>query len=340
MTGRGADATATARAAAVRVSAPASATNLGPGFDALGLALELRNEAAARATLPGSGRTRIVVEGEGLDELVAEGETPAEGNLLAAALREGLRAGGAAEADVKVRQLNRIPLRRGLGSRAAAAVMGAMAGLELAATFAGRKEGPTAEEVLALALPIAGLPDGLAPAMLGGLCVSWLEKGRVRHLRLDAPRGVAAVLCVPERGLDASAARAALPEVVPFEDAAHAACRAALLVGALATGRGELLAAATEDRLHQPSRIALLPAMGAALEAARKSGALGACLSGSGSTVLAFSKEDDFETQSRVGAAMVRAFSEAAGGAARLLTCRPSPSGALSAREVFGGLRG
>src|SRR5271157_1723327 len=164
----------------VRVRVPASTANLGPGFDALGMALGLYNE--IEVEIAGTG-LRLEAEGEGAEKLQSLGER----NLVARSvtgtlLRLGVRADG-----VRVRMLNRIPLSRGLGSSSAAA----MGGVVAAVALAGARLNP--EELLDLALPFEGHPDNITPALLGGLTVSTVVEGKVRCVKLPVPDGLQAI---------------------------------------------------------------------------------------------------------------------------------------------------
>ncbi|HET7677793.1 MAG TPA: hypothetical protein VFK38_08050, partial [Candidatus Limnocylindrales bacterium] len=157
--------------------------------------------------------------------------------------------------------------------------------------------------LLALAAEIEGHPDNAAAALLGGLAVVGIVEGRPEALRIEPPRALRCVLFVPELPLETKAMRAALPHQVPLRDAAFNVGRAALTVAAFATNRSDLLRASTEDRLHQPYRTAFFPELPALIAAALEAGALGAYLSGAGSTVLAFA--DSAPIIDRVAAALV-----------------------------------
>jgi homoserine kinase len=263
------------RAGRVRVTAPATSANLGPGFDALGLALGLYDEVVAEVA--GDG-VRVTVTGEGAGELPTDGT-----HLVARCLLTTLDRLGARPAGVALTCRNAIPQARGLGSSSAAIVAGILAGRALVVDGPDRL--PDAD-VLRLASEIEGHPDNVASCLLGGLTIAWLEEDGARAVRLSPAADLAPVLLVPvERGLTAHA-RAALPSSVPHRDAAFNAGRAALLVPAL-TGAPELLLAATEDRLHQSYRAAGMPATAALVDELRRSG-IPAVVSGAGPTVLAF----------------------------------------------------
>ena len=265
------------------VEVPASSANLGAGYDALAVALELTNRVEVEAARePGF---RLEVEGEGADVL----ETTRDNRLLMG-LEAGMRAAGgppSADAGWLVRMRNEIPLRRGLGSSAAATVAGLVAG----AALAGRS--PDLAEVLRVAAGVEGHADNAAAALHGGFVVVATVDGSPEVIRFEPPAGLGAVLFVPDLELATDEMRAVLPGEVPHRDAAFNVGRAALGVAAIATGRSDLLSIATEDRLHEPYRAALFPALPRLTRAARDAGALGACLSGAGSAVIAFVDADD-----------------------------------------------
>lgn len=265
----------------IRVRTPATCANLGPGFDALGLAVALYDDVTAWTT--DGGGVAVRVTGEGAGELPT-GEDHLVARAVAAVYRvldERLPAGLVLEC------ANRIPQARGLGSSSAAIVAGLLLGRALAPGGADRLDGAG---VLRLASELEGHPDNVAPCLLGGFTVAWVEAGGARAVRLDPVPGLRPVVFVPEdRGLTA-AARAALPEMVPHRDAAANVGRAALLVHAL-TAAPRHLYAATEDRLHQGYRAVGMPATAALVAQFRQAG-VAAVVSGAGPTVLAFAEPD------------------------------------------------
>lgn len=280
----------------VVVDVPATSANLGAGYDVLALALDIRNRAEVeRLDRPG---LEVIVEGEGADDLPTDRH-----NRFYVAFEVGLRwALGAMPSQVgwRIRLANDIPLARGLGSSAAATVGGLLAA---DAMCGGGIIEP--RRLLSLAAEIEGHADNAAGAILGGFVVVALVDGQPEAIRFDPPRDLRAVLFVPHRPLSTGAMRATLPHEVPHRDAVFNVGRAALAVAALATGRMHLLPAATEDRLHEPYRARIFPALPVLVRAAREAGALGACLSGSGSTVLAFA--DSMRRISRIEAAFAAA---------------------------------
>ena len=262
----------------VVVDVPASSANLGAGFDTLALALDLRNRVEVE-----------VVEGPGL-ELVVEGEgagvlSVGRDNHVVVALETGLRwALGEVPPGLgfHIRMENAIPVARGLGSSASAVVAGLVAANALTGDRLDQRR------LLTLAIEIEGHPDNVAAVLLGGFVVVAMVEGRPETVRFDAPRDLRTVLFVPDLQMATTDMRAALPREVPHRDAVFNLGRVALAVAGLASGRYDVLGAGTEDRLHQPYRARVYPALPRLIAAARAAGAIGACLSGSGATVLAF----------------------------------------------------
>ncbi|MFG2164161.1 homoserine kinase [Micromonospora chersina] len=261
----------------VRVRVPATSANLGPGFDALGLALGLHDDVAAEVT---AGDVRVAVTGEGAGEL-PDGDR----HLVVTAMRAAFDVLGAQPAGLALECVNRIPQARGLGSSSAAIVAGVLLARALVADGAARLDDAAA---LRLASELEGHPDNVAPCLLGGFTVAWTEPAGARAVSLPVAAAVRPTVFVPgERGLT-SVARAALPATVPHGDAALTAGRAALLVHALTADPG-LLLPATVDRLHQDYRAAGMPAT-AALVSALRAADVAAVVSGAGPTVLALSE--------------------------------------------------
>jgi homoserine kinase len=260
----------------VRVRVPASASNLGPGFDCLGLALDLQLEVEAELVPRG---LEIELEGEGAAQLPRDAT-----NLVHACARRVLRRAGCEPVGLRLRLRNPIPLGRGLGSSAAATVAGLIAGSLLA-----RPSEPDRAQVLELATEIEGHPDNAAPALFGGLVAGCVDAGRVFTVGFSFPADLEVLLVVPEIEVATEHARKVLPRQVPLEDAVFGLQRLALLLGALASRDGEHLRVAMQDRLHEPVRLGLVPGLAEALDALRTDrAAFGAALSGSGPTLVGF----------------------------------------------------
>ena len=275
---------ATAR---VLVRVPATSANLGPGFDALGLALSLHDEIEVRVTASG---LHIEVSGEGADEVGDAGEK----HLLVRSMRAAFDDLGVAQPPgLALRCVNRIPHGRGLGSSAAAIVAGVLA----ARALAGAGLGP--DDALPLANELEGHPDNVAACLYGGLTIAWsggMGGGQPpmpggpggsspRAIALLPLEQITPVAIVAPAPVATELARGLLPAHVPHADAARSAGRAALLVAAL-TARPEALLDATEDRLHQDYRAPAMPATLDLIGRLRGAG-LPAVVSGAGPSVLA-----------------------------------------------------
>jgi homoserine kinase len=265
----------TFRAAPVRVRVPATSANLGPGFDALGLALGLYDDIVVRVTdEPGLS---VDVAGMGAASVARNAR-----NLVVRSMYAAFKQFGGRPRGLEIVCANRIPHSRGLGS-SAAAIVGGIVGAR--ALVAGGPERMDDEAVLRLASEMEGHPDNVAACLFGGLTVAWTDDGTASALGLPLSDQLAPVAFVPGSSSSTRSARKLLPEKVPHGDAAHSAGRAALLVAALAS-RPDLLLAATEDRLHQRYREPAMPRSVALVDELRAAG-LAAVVSGAGPTVLA-----------------------------------------------------
>lgn len=257
--------------ARARIRVPCSTSNLGPGFDLIGLALSLFVEVECT---PETGRSGHVLElGAGT------GDWPdSSDNLLLVGFERGRReAGGAAHARC-FRVTSRIPVSRGLGSSSSAVVAGLLLGAACGPHL------PPRERLLELGLEIEGHPDNVAPALLGGCVLSLpLEGGPVRCVRQALHRSLAFAVAWPAATLQTRAARALLPAQVDFRAAVENPRRLALLLEGLRTGERELIELGSQDRLHVPYRLPKVPSGSAAIAAARAAGAWMATISGSGS---------------------------------------------------------
>jgi len=258
----------------VVVRVPATSANLGPGFDALGLALSLYDELEVQ--LVAADEVVVEVEGEGAGEVPSGPD-----HLVVRALRHTLELAGAPQTGLHLRCTNAIPHGRGLGSSAAAVVSGVVAARSLLAD----PYALDATTVLRIATEFEGHPDNAAPAIRGGATVAWMTDDGPRAVDLEVDPRIGATALVPDARLATTHARHVLPDLVPHADAAFTAGRAALLVEALAR-RPELLLDATEDRLHQDYRAGVMAASSELLRALRAEG-IAATISGAGPTVLA-----------------------------------------------------
>jgi len=260
--------------AAVKVRVPATVANLGPGFDALGVAVRMHLEIDIE---PRRDSVDILIEGEGAEQLPAD-----ETNLVIKSMNTFFDFVGRRPPGYAVRVKNPIPLGSGLGSSAAAVV----GGLYAARSVTGRTVPQT--EMVQLATQLEGHPDNIMPALLGGLVVCYRSQdGKdLRSFRLEPSERLIPILAVPAEGFPTSEARKALPADVSFGDAQFTASRAALLVAAMTSGSGsDVLAEAMNDRLHEPHRLKLMPETAAVHEELRASG-LAVALAGAGPSLL------------------------------------------------------
>lgn len=254
---------------ALRVRVPGSTSNLGPGFDQLGIALDLFLDARFEAGPSGSG---LAVE-------APPGWPSPDQDRLVACLSDAL----GQRPDGRLWVESSIPIGRGIGSSGAATV----AGLLLGCALAGDLE-PDRTRLLARGLRFEGHPDNLGAALFGGAVASCpLPEGGAFALPLPLSASLEFALAWPDQPLFTPAARAVLPEQISRQDAVSNARHLTLLLAGLASGRGDLLARGLEDRWHVPYRLPLLPGSASAFLAARAAGAFGATLSGAGSALLA-----------------------------------------------------
>jgi len=283
----------------VTVRVPGSTSNLGAGFDCVGVAVGRWLRVTARAAGDAAGKpvAPVAIERAGTLRTL---ETAPEADLLyrgfAAACR---RAGQEVPAGLALAADSDIPVARGLGSSAAATVAGAAA----AAALLELKLDPAA--LAELCSELEGHPDNVAPAVFGGANLVLRGPDGLVVTPLPLHRSLALVFAVPDFAVETKRARAALPATLPHADAVRAAAKSAALVHGLAHADPRLLAAGLDDVLHVPFRRALVPGYDEVTSAARQAGAYGATLSGSGPTVVAVVAADGVRA---VGDAMVRAW--------------------------------
>ena len=305
-----------AAAFTVAVEVPATSANLGPGFDCLGLALDLVDRIEARFV---DGDTvSVEVVGAGAGALPTDAT-----NLIARVVRAGLATfdatGDLARRGLALRCTNAVPQGRGLGSSAAAIV----GGLTVAAHLAGVAGSVSDAEMVALATRLEGHPDNVAPGVLGGATIAWMQgSGAVgpvgRATRIAVHAGISPVLVIPANEASTVTARGALPSTVPHADAAFNAGRAALLVHALSEDPA-LLLDATDDRLHQQQRRDVYPASLELVELLRSQG-IPSAISGAGPSVIAFATDGD-------GPALAAHIIDQVGEGARVLALAVSDAG-------------
>jgi len=270
----------------VTVRVPASTANLGPGFDCLGLALDIWNEVSFQV---GGQGYLIQIEGEGA------GKLPLDRSNLILRAADSLykKAGAPFPSGIQLCCRNTIPVSSGLGSSSSAVIAGLLAAKKLLHSDISNPE------LLDLAADFEGHADNVAACLLGGLVtVLHTDNGWIAEKIPMQP--VKAVIVLPEIQLSTSQARALLPDTVSRQDALANVSRTALLVHALRAGRMDLLAQAMQDRLHQPYRLKLMPGAENGLQAAYAAGASGAALSGAGPSLIAFAQNNLAEIGSAI----------------------------------------
>lgn len=296
----------------ITIRVPATSANLGPGFDCLGLALDLWNESIIRLAIEHT----VQVRGEGAEKL-----SLGENNLIIQSAQHLAKCVGKPLPQFHLDCMNQIPLSSGLGSSAAAKLTGLLA----ANSLLGKPL--SSDEILNLATEMEGHPDNVAPAIMGGWVVSTMENGKVLARKIQVDSGqvspISITVVLPEFHLPTRQARTVLPQQVSLKDAVHNISRAVLVTEAFRNGDVELLGKAMTDTLHQPHRLPLIPGAQAALNAAKEAGASAAALSGAGPGIIAFSSKRD----PAIGEAMKQAFEER-GLQARIFQLKMSNHGA------------
>ena len=262
----------------IRIDVPATSANLASGFDSLGIALTMQNRV-------------WMEESDTLEIRCTDGvKVPTdESNLIFWAAQHLYEICGKKLPGLKIIQENNIPMARGLGSSSACIIAGLLG--------ANRMLGDVlnTQELLTLATAIEGHPDNVAPALLGGLTSSVFEDGKVYSVKRNVDESLCFAAIVPDYKLLTEAARAALPKEVSHKDAVYNLSRAALVPAAFCEGRHDLLAIATEDKLHQQYRMPLMPGSREVFDMARLCGAKAVYVSGAGSTVMAVAEKAEAE---------------------------------------------
>lgn len=277
----------------VTVRTPASAANLGPGFDCMGAALTLYNEFRF-SPLPDEGSLDIDIKGIDVAHLTTEADNLAYQSFKRLYDRLGKKPPG-----VKIEIDMEIPLTRGLGSSATAIVAGLMA----ANHWAGNPLSQT--EVMELAIALEGFPDNVVPALLGGCHLATQDESGWLICDIPWHERIIPVVAIPNFELSTADARKILPSGYDRQDAIFNISHLGLLVRGLETGNAEWLKRGMEDRIHQPYRKTLIPGYDEVKEAAINAGALGVAISGAGPTLIAFVQAD---RGTDVGTAMVESW--------------------------------
>lgn len=277
----------------IRIRVPASSGNMGSGYDVMGAALDLYNEIDVER-LPSGSESRIEVYGEGRGILPSD-----KRNLIWRAYRKVFEKRGNSVVPVCMVCRNRIPLARGLGSSSAAIVAGMLAGNAFSGFRLDKKQ------IFELAASLEGHPDNVAPSLWGGICISSCVNGNFMCVRWNHPKGVSALVCIPDFQLSTKKARQVLPQKVKLADAVWNMSRIALFLTGIKEGNLRLIGLGMEDKIHQPYRAKLVPGFQNVMRSAKKAGAVGVALSGAGPSILALAKSSHAQ---KIGSAMVGAF--------------------------------
>lgn len=259
----------------IAVRVPATSANIGPGFDALGVAVSLY------ATVRFARSEKLLITG-------AQARYCDADNLVYAAYLETLAYLGLPKEPVKIDIESDIPVARGLGSSAAMYVAGALG----AAAMHGRRL--EKEEVLLITNALEGHPDNLAPAIWGGFTAALTHEGKPYAALCPVAEGIKLCAFIPDFSTLTHEARAALPAFVSHKDAAYAVAHALALVGALRTGDEAALGRAVSDTLHEPYRKKLIPGFDEVRARAKRAGCTAFFISGSGSACMAFYRDAGF----------------------------------------------
>ncbi|SNX66802.1 homoserine kinase [Bacillus oleivorans] len=262
----------------VTVRVPASTANLGSGFDAIGMALNLYTTIKMRR----ASQTYVALKGNNL-----EGLPTGKNNMIYQAAIAVFNHAGSPIPELEIEVESEIPLTRGLGSSAAAIVGGMVAANELL------EEPLSQNQLFQLAAEIEGHPDNVGASLFGGIIAAAKTDSKISYVQFPPPQGIRAVVAIPDYTLSTAAARDVLPSSYSREDTVHAIGHSALLVAALARGELSVLYEAMSDRIHQPYRATLIPGLEELLTTSKHHGAIGIALSGAGPTIIALTDKDD-----------------------------------------------
>ncbi|MBU3812410.1 MAG: homoserine kinase [Candidatus Niameybacter stercoravium] len=256
----------------IKVKVPATTANMGPGFDSIGMALQMYNITYAEE-----------IE-EGLEIIIQEGspDIPTDAsNLIYKSICHFYEVIDKPVPGIRIIQQDHIPHTRGLGSSAACIVAGLHIANALSHSFFSK------EELVQMAAQLEGHPDNTTPAILGGMTIGAMNDEDMKYVKVHVAQNLHFAVMIPDFTLSTEKARAALPKFIPLKDGVFNASRAALLAASMITGDVENLGMAMEDRFHEPYREGLIPNMKKILNQAKVCGAKGTFLSGAGPTLIA-----------------------------------------------------
>ncbi len=259
----------------IKIRVPATSANLGPGFDSLGIALNLYNDFLFEETLGG------------LEIIGALSSEEDKDNLVYTSMLKTFDLIGYKPKGIKLKIESKSPVSRGLGSSASCIVAGVMGANEIAGSPLSQSE------IFKLSTEIEGHPDNIAPALFGGLVVSLMEDKEIYYNEINVAEGLKFVAIIPDFPLSTKSAREVLPTEVAYKDAVENISRVCLLISALSNGRFDLLKHGLRDNLHQPYRGKLIEGFEEVLSKSYELKALGGYLSGAGPTIMTIIKEND-----------------------------------------------
>ncbi len=260
------------------IEVPATSANMGPGFDTLGVALNLQNKISIKK----SSFFSLSIKGEGSDKKRFKSN-----NLFVKIFYELFEELTGKRENFRFEFYNKIPVSRGLGSSSAIITSAICAALYLSG-----KE-PTKEEILNRSLKYESHPDNIAPAVYGGFTVSIIEKGKVFTQKKEMPKDIKTIVVIPNRAMSTSRSRNALPKEYDIKDIVYNLSRSSFLTAAFFSENWEYLKIASKDRLHQHQRMSNLKELFSVQKCALEAGALMSTLSGSGSTFFNIAYSDD-----------------------------------------------
>lgn len=277
----------------ISVKVPASTSNLGPGFDCIGMALPIYNTITIEETvLPGTGiEINVLNDSETADDLLMDHMPMDENSIIYKAVELLYNSIGQTPSELKITVQSQIPIARGLGSSASVIVGGLLAANELL--------GRPADEValLSIATEVEGHPDNVTPSIVGGFVLTSLEDdGSVVYRKLNWPEEWQITVCIPDYELSTEISRSVLPKEVPMQDAIFNAKRLGMLIQAINTKDAELMKIALQDKLHQPYRMKLVPGLDKIMDNLKhEENVLGCVLSGAGPAIVVISQKNNLE---------------------------------------------
>lgn len=262
----------------VKVIVPATSANLGSGFDALGIALNLYSQFVFEETE------------DGLEIVGCEDKYKNEGNLIYTSMLKTFERVGYKAKGIKITINSEIPVSRGLGSSASCILAGVIGGNELSGKLLSRKE------IFKLATEIEGHPDNIAPALFGGLVTSIMEDGDIQYNHIDIANGLKFIALIPDFKLSTNKSREVLPKTIAYSDAVFNIGRVSLMLSALSNGKFELLKYGLQDKMHQQYRGELIHNYGKIISKCDTMNSFGTYLSGAGPTIMVLvdQKENNF----------------------------------------------